>query len=273
MENQLEVGILTASHPLQLPGFGERRVLAPAAVKRLAASEGVPAWEVEATALEAEVIPLHYLRNLAEVSLLGQARLLRSSVTLVGSGTPVERALELLALQGVGRISVVVPAATEDEEPLALHQAGWLGEKARNRNASCAATAGTVRIRGGNPVQAIQGAEVVVSVLPDAASEQLLQFACRMARVPLVLVGAEGNRGQATTVLPGDPGTALVYKPSHPHLSTDRSNHLPSPRVALAAGSWISEQVIAVLLDTGNLLRGRLLYADLDTGEMAEYPL
>jgi molybdopterin/thiamine biosynthesis adenylyltransferase len=273
MESQLEVGILTASHPLHLPGYGERRVLAPAAVKRLAIAEDVPAWEVEATALEAEVIPLHYLRNLAEVSLLGQVRLLRSAVAIVGNGAPLERALELLALQGVGRISVVVPAASEEEEPLALHQAQWLGEKARNRNASCEVLASTVRIRGGNPVEAVRGVQVAAAVLPDTASEQLLQFACRMARVPLVLVGAEGNRGQATTVLPGDPGVALVYKPSHPHLSTDRANYLPGPRVALAAGSWITEQVLAVLLETGNLLRSRLLYADLDTGEMAEYPL
>jgi len=272
MESQLEVGILTASHPLHLPGYGERRVLAPAAVKRLAAAEAVPAWEVEATALEAEVIPLHYLRNLAEVSLQGQVRLLRSSVAVIGTGAPLERALELLALQGVGRISVVVPALSEEEEPLALFQANWLGEKARNRNASSEVTAAAVRIRG-NPVDAVRGVQVAAAVLPDAASEQLLQFACRMVKVPLVLVGAEGNRGQATTVLPGDPGVALVYKPSHPHLSTDRSNYLPGPRVALAAGSWITEQVIGVLLESGNLLRGRLLYADLDTGEMAEYPL
>ncbi|MGV3723252.1 MAG: hypothetical protein ACO1SX_20320, partial [Actinomycetota bacterium] len=101
----------------------------------------------------------------------------------------------------------------------------------------------------------------------------LLQFACRMKQIPLVLAGLEGNRAQATTVLPGDPGVALVYKPSHPHLSTDRSNTRPQPRATLAVGAWIAEQVVALLLEASGILRHRLLYADLDTGEMSEHPL
>jgi hypothetical protein len=66
---------------------------------------------------------------------------------------------------------------------------------------------------------------------------------------------------------------ALVYKPAHPHLSTDRSDARPHPRASLAAGAWIAEQVVALLLEASGILRHCLLYADLDTGEMSEYPL
>ena len=273
MDLQLEAEILTASQSLQLPGFGERRVLAPAAVKRLSDAAEVPPWEVEATALEAEVVPLHYLRNLAEVSMPGQVKLLRSCVTLVGSGKAIERAAELLALQGVGRLTFLVPALSEEEEPVALYEASRLGQRATNRNASCEVVPRTVRFRGGNPAEAVRGAHVVASCLTDAASEQLLQFACRMGRTPVILAGVEGSRGQATTVLTGDPGVALVYKPSHPHLSSDRTGAHVDSRAALAAGTWLAGQVSAILLGSGDLLRGKLLYGDLDTGELGEYPL
>ncbi|MCC2670359.1 MAG: thiazole biosynthesis protein ThiF [Armatimonadetes bacterium] len=273
MDLQLEAAILTASQSRHIPGFGERRVLAPAAVKRLADAAERPAWDVEATALESEVVPLHYLRNLAELSMPGQIRLLRSCVALVGSGRPLERAVELLALQGVGRISLIVPALTEEEEPVALYEATRLARQVTNRNASCEVTTRSLRFRGGNPAEAVRGAQVVAACLPDAASEQLLQFACRMCRAPVILAGVEGNRGQAITVFPGDPGVALVYKPSHPHLSPDRTGAHVEARAALVAGTWLAGQSTAVLLESSDVLRGRLLYADLETGELAEYPL
>lgn len=273
MDPNLEAGILTASQSLQLPGYGERRVISPIAVKRLAAGANCPLWEVEALALDVDVVPVRYLRNLAEFSMKGQALLLRATVALVGAGPAMERAHELLALQGVGRLISLAPALTDVELTVAEHQAQWLGQRALNRNASCEVIPRAIRIRGGNPAEALTGARVAAACLPDAASEQLLQFACRMRQIPLVLAGLEGARAQATTVLPGDPGVALVYKPAHPHLSPDRSNVRPQPRAVLAAGAWIAEQVVALLLEASGILRHRLLYADLNTGEMSEYPL
>jgi hypothetical protein len=38
-------------------------------------------------------------------------------------------------------------------------------------------------------------------------------------------------------------------------------------------GTWLAEQITRVLLDDPDLLRGRLLYADLGSGEMTEYAL
>lgn len=273
MDQHLEAGILTASQPLQLPGYGERRVLSPAAVKRLAAASSAPPWEVEACALEIDVVPLHYLRNLAEYSMTAQARLLRAAVALVGSHAAIERAAELLAIQGVGRIYAVAPALSAEEEPLAAHLADRLCERVRNRNASAQTFTRTVRFRGGNPAEAVADVQLAAACLPDSASEQLLQFACRMRRIPLVLAGVEESRAQATTIFPGDPGVALVYKPNHPHLSSDRTQTRPEPRTALAAGAWIAEQVVAVILDAAGILRNTLLYADLNTAEMAEYSL
>ena len=273
MQAPLDADILTASQPLQVPGVGERRVLSPVAVGRLAAASQWPRWKVEAQALEMDVVPLHYLRNLSQFGTEGQVRLLRSSVTVMGGGAALSRALELLALNGVGRFTVLAAAGTPEGTPQAEKKAEELARAARNRNASSDTQTGTVLLRGGNPTEAVRGADGVAACLDNAMDEQLLQFACRIARVPLILAGVEETRGQITTVLPGDPGVALVYKPSHPHLEAERSRTAVEPKAGLMVGAWIAEQVTRVLLGNGELLRGRLLYADLDAGEMGEYPL
>jgi hypothetical protein len=73
-------------------------------------------------------------------------------------------------------------------------------------------------------------------------------------------------------VLPGDAGAARVYRPEHPHLPAQRSAPA-DPRAARMAGAWIAEQVTHLLTGENGLLRGILLHADLDTGEMTENPL
>jgi molybdopterin-synthase adenylyltransferase len=273
MQSHLEAEILAASQPLRVPGAGEQRVLSPVAVERLARVEALPRWKVEASALEIDVAPLHYLRNLARYGAEGQIRLLKASVGMVGRGPVLERAAELLALAGIGRIAVLVPT-TQAADPDAADRAGErVARAAQNRNASSDVQARGVSLKSGNPAQALQGMDVAAACLEHAAEEQLLQVACRMAGAPLVLAGAEGARGQATTVFPGDPGVALVYKPVHLHLPPIRAGAEVENRAALMVGAWIAEQVTRVVLESGELLRGWLLYADLSTGEMTEYPL
>jgi len=267
METGLEADILAASQAMRLPGAGERRILTPVAVERVAAALGTPRWQVEAVALEAEVAPLHYLRNLDQFGSQGQVRLLRASVAAVGSGPALERCLELLALNGVGRIHVIVPDADAEAE------AERLAQTARNRNASCAVECRTAALKGGNPAELARGMDAVAACLEDSMEEQLLQFACRMAKAPLALGGVEEARGQATTILPGDPGVALVYKPSHPHLEPSRGGTAVDPKAALMVGAWLAEQTTRVLLGYGDLLRGKLLYADLTSAQMTEYSL
>jgi molybdopterin-synthase adenylyltransferase len=273
MEPRLEADILAASQPLRVPGAGERRVLSPAAVEQLANSSGWPRWKVEALALEIDVAPLHYLRNLGNFGADGQVRLLRASVGLVGRGAVLERAAELLALNGIGSFCMLAAARSVEEGPEALAAAGRLEQIARNRNASCEVRSQAAFLRGGNPAEMIRGMSAVAACLDDSMDEQLLQFACRGARMPLVLGGAAGYQGQATTVFPGDPGVALVYKPSHPHLEPNRTRLTAERQASLMVGSWLAEQVTAILLEQDGLLRGRLLYADMDLGEMGEYPL
>jgi molybdopterin/thiamine biosynthesis adenylyltransferase len=272
LDAQLQAQILAASQPLRVPGSGEQRVLSPVAVERLAADAAQPRWHVEALALELGVTPLHYLRNLARFRAEGQTRLLRASVALVGRNEALARAAERLAGHGVGSLTLLAPVVGDDE-PAALRWAEGASAAALNRNASCAVAVHPISLKGGNPGAALRGVQAIAACLDDSMEEQLLQFACRMGKLPLALAGIEETRGQATTVLPGDAGVALVYKPSHPHLEPKRDSRSADPKASLMAGTWLAEQVVHLLLDEGDLLRNRLLYADMATGQMAEYPL
>jgi molybdopterin/thiamine biosynthesis adenylyltransferase len=273
LSSHLEAEILAAAQELRVPGSGLRRILPVTTIERLAGFSGTPRWKVEALALELNVAPLHYLRNLAQFGADGQARLLRASVSLVGRGAVLERALDRLAVNGVGRLSVLVPLHRPDDAFEEGRTAERLAAIPRNRNGSCEARAGTLWLKGGDPAAAVQGADAAAACLDDSMDEQLLQFACRMAKTPLVLAGAQAGRGQATTVFPGDAGVSLVYRPTHPHLEPKRAGARMDPKAALMVGAWIAEQVTGVLLGRGDLLRGRLLYADLETEEMSEHPL
>jgi molybdopterin-synthase adenylyltransferase len=268
MKEGLEAEILAASQPLRLPGGAERRVLSPFAVERLALDAEVAPAEVEALALESGITPLHYLRNLATYGAGGQVSLLRSTVAVVGHSGAVQQTLELLAGSGVGRILLCTPSGYDLTVPPET-----LAQAARNQNSSCRVELRRIALQEGNPAAVLQGAGAVAGCLDRSNDEQLLQFACRMLRIPLVLAAASGRQGQGTTILPGDPGVALVYKPAHPHLDPDRIGYPADTRAALMVGTWLAEQLTRLVTGEGELLRGKLLFADLDRGEMEEYPL
>lgn len=265
MEPRLEADILAASQPLQVPGQGEQRILSPLAVERLAETGAMPRWTVEAVALETGVTPLRYLRNLARFEAAGQVRLLRSCVAIVGTYHPlIGRVMELLALEGVGRMALgIFPGPYDEEQRLA--------DLALNRNSSCGVESVPYPIRS-NP-EILNGADVVVGCLDNQVDEQLLQSACKMVKRPLILGAVEGTRGQATTVFPGDAGSAKVYNFRHPHLEPHRAGAPVDAKAVLVVAGWLAEQVTALILDKGDLLRNRLQYADLETGEMTVYPL
>lgn len=279
MQTHLIGNILAASQPLRLPGSGEKRVLSPVAIERLSQEAGVPRWEIEGLALEAEVVPLHYLRNLARYGPEGQLRLVRARVALIGRGPVAHRAAGELAAAGIGRLHIVQPLAPDPSGPPVntapgeLQAAEEIARSARDRNASTLVSVDTVRIRGGNPTEAVRNCDVAGSILEDSADEQLLQFACRMARIPLVAAGAQENRGQATTIFPGDAGIALVYKPERPHLDPSRPGTPVAERAVLMVAAWLAEQITSLLTGQGELLRDRLLFADLEQAWIEEFPL
>jgi molybdopterin/thiamine biosynthesis adenylyltransferase len=299
----LEQAVQAAAAALHVPGQPDWKVIAPARVEAIAAAHSLPRWEVEVAALEAEIVPLQYMRNLARFAMRGQLDLLRSAVTVVGRGLPAQKCLMILAAHGIGRLRVLMPLVTtvDNRQSTVTSAPGsasaprgrllapddWrlvspeaLASVATNQNASVGTSADAIDLRRGDP-SALLGepdfpAErwVVVACLEDAAEEMLLQVACRRRGIPLVLAGLQGDLAQATTILPRDPGVPLIYQTDHPHLERSRPGSLRRDGYqGMIVGTWLADQVVALRLGLGELLQNRLLYADMGSGEMQTYPL
>lgn len=271
MSPGVEAELLAASQPLRVPGQGDMRVLSQGAVQRIAAQEGVTAWEIEAAALEAGVAPIHYLRNLSRFGFSGQIRLLRSSVCLVGDPRVTLKIAARLAQSGVGRF-VLIPSGDSDpptREPLQPRAEAEI----RSANRSAEVSIETADLKRGDVRLVLKRSNVAIGLLAQAMEEQLLEFACKVTRVPLVLGGVDGMECQALTVLPGESGVALVYRPTQSHIRSQRSDALLSDVSVMMVAGWVAEQAVQLLLGEGALLAGRLRYAHFGKGEMVEAPL
>ena len=274
----LEQAVRAASGPLHVPGQVDWQVIGPAQVEAIAIEYALPPWQVEVAALEAEIVPLHYMRNLARFAIRGQLDLLRGAVTVVGHGLPVRKCLQTLAAHGIGRLRVLVPVETPDAGRLASPAA--LAAVVTNQNASLRISVDTIDLRRGDPSALLGEADflsdgwVVAACLEDAAEEMLLQVACKRRGVPLILAGLQEDLGQATTILPGDLGVGLIYQADHPHLDRSRPGSLKKDGYqGMIVGAWLADQVVALRLGLGELLQNRLLYADMGSGEMQTFPL
>src|SRR5438270_1277434 len=212
--NDLRNAVLAAAEVRSMPGGVIWRILMPDAVGAIAAQQEVDRRSVELAALDAEIVPVHYIRNIARFAIRGQMTLLKSGVALVAAGPAARKCLEALSVSGVGELRIFAPAGLPEDGGEQQHAAG-LAALARNLNASVTVSGGVLDPRRGNPVEALRGVSLVACCLENAMDETLLQAACRRLTLPLVCAGVEGSSVQATTVLPGDPGVALVYKPDH----------------------------------------------------------
>jgi molybdopterin-synthase adenylyltransferase len=266
--------VRAAAETVRAPGHVDWRVISPVKVEEIARAHGQPRWAVEAEALEAGVVPLHYMRNIARFAMSGQIELLRSVVAVVGVGPAVEKCLERLAAHGLGRVRLLAP----DGQP--APDAAGAARRVANVNASVQTETGTVELRRGDPGERLRGVDVVAACLDDAADELLLQTACRRLELPLVCAGLAGFQGQATTIFPGDSTLARVYRPDHPHLERVRPGASLGPgpgeeRSAAGAmvGTWMADQVVAVRLQTDEALRHQLLFADMQTGQIETFQL
>jgi molybdopterin/thiamine biosynthesis adenylyltransferase len=264
----LEEAVRSAAEPLRTPGEVQWQVISPVRVGELARTFGVSRREVETAALEAEIVPLHYMRNISTYAIRGQIQLLQSAVAVIGSGLATDKCLQLLSAGGVGRIRVLAPsfAPQADAEATAA--------RVRNANASVEIETAALDLRRGDPTVALGDVRLVAACHEDATDQMLLQAASRPLRVPLVLAGVDGARGQATTVTPGDPGVSLIYRPEHLHLEKQRPGSSQNrEQGSLMVGGWMADQVLALLLGVGEVLRNKLLFADMNSGVMETFPL
>ena len=75
-------------------------------VSRIAERFGIPGRDVEIAALERDIVPERYIRNMKSFSCQDQIRLLKARVFVAGAGGLGGAVVEILAREGIGHLTI-----------------------------------------------------------------------------------------------------------------------------------------------------------------------
>jgi len=258
------------------PDGKEKRLLSLSAVRQLARECDLSVREVEIQALKARILPARYERSQGTVGWEGQIKLLESTVAIVGCGGLGGWIIEGLARMGVGHL-IVIDGDAFGESNLnrqALCTEDNLGqlktEAARERVAKVnSATEVTI-----HPVMAdeeslremLAGADVAVDALDTLPTRLVLQKVAQSLGIPVVHGAIGGYVGQVMTVFPDDEGLYALYgRGDVPERGIEAQLGNPAATPMMIA-AWQIQEVVKILLGTGELLRNRLLFMDAESG-------
>ena len=248
-------------------------------IKEIAGKFQTKSREVEILALQNNIIPKRYQRNLGVLSPSEQVKLLQSKVAIIGAGGLGGTVLELLTRMGIGELIIADKDIIGDsnlnrqilstETNLGQSKTEVAVKRVKEINSSIEITGHSVFIDSDNVKKIINGAEVVVDALDNLPSRFMLQKACRELKIPLIHGAIAGFNGQLTTIFPEDKGLELIYGSNKdlPEHGSEAELGAPTITPALIA-SLEAQEVIKILLKRGKLFRNRLLYIDIEDGTM-----
>jgi len=246
-------------------------------VKEIARKFQTKSREIEISALQNNIIPERYQRNLGVVSPSEQVKLLRSKVVIIGAGGLGGTVLELLTRIGIGKLTVADKDIIIDsnlnrqilstEKNLRQSKTEVAVKRVKEINSSIEITGHSTFIDSNNVKEIIKGAEVVVDALDNLPVRFMLQRACQDLKIPLVHGAIAGFNGQLTTIFPQDKGLELIYGSNKdlPEHGSEVTLGAPTVTPALIA-SLEAQEVIKILLKRGKLFRNKLLYLDIENG-------
>jgi molybdopterin/thiamine biosynthesis adenylyltransferase len=237
-------------------------------------SQGVPAREVEVTALKQGIIPCRYLRNIGTVGPDGQIKLLQSTVAVAGAGGLGSNVIELLARQGIGHM-VIIDNDRFTEQNLnrqVMSTEGNLGEykviaaakRVKEINSATIVTTFQKKLTEENAQKLLGGARVVVDGLDNLSSRLTVEQACRQLAIPYVYASIGGFSGQLMTIFPGDVGLSSLYGASSDTVSEQgietRIGNPPGTAAMIAALQV--QEVVKIITGVGAPMRNQILLVD-----------
>lgn len=250
-------------------------------VSRLARENGLSTKAVELFLLDKGITPYRYSGNTRTIGTDGQARLLRSTVTIIGCGGLGGAITEICARTGIGRIKLVDGDRFEEsnlnrqlistEDLIGQSKAECAKDRVNRINSGIEAEAFHVVMSQENVVDLIRDADCVIDALDNVPSRFILQDACRNQGIPLVH-GAIGNMdAQVTSIFPGEDSFDQLYiREQQRSAQTPMGN--PAVSVFLCAALEVSE-AMKLILGIGEPLKNRLLRFDLLRDELIIFPI
>lgn len=250
--------------------------LAVKSLSRLADSFGIAGRLIEITALENDIIPERYIRNMQTLSIGDQISLLHAKVCIVGLGGLGGAVTELLARIGIGVLTLIDGDTFEDsnlnrqllsaERLLSTPKAAAAAARVKKINSSVEVFPFPEFMNHGNARHMVNDVDLVVDCLDNIKTRFVLEDEARNAGIPMVSAAVAGHIGQISTIFPGDAGLKLIYGDPENLTSAKGAETLlgtPPYTVTMLASLEVSE-VTKILLKRQEILRNRLLLLDLD---------
>jgi molybdopterin-synthase adenylyltransferase len=243
-------------------------------IESLSSSTGVKKREIEIEALENNIIPEHYVRNMNTFSTQDQVLLLKSSVCVVGLGGLGGFVVEILSRMGIGKMKLIDGDVFEDSnlnrqilsrpEAMGLSKAQEAENRVHQINPSIEIKSFASYFNQANSTLLLSDVNVAVDCLDTVKTRFLLEKNCKFLNIPMVFGAVAGHQGQVMAIFPEDEGIAKIFGPEAALPEKGIETHLGALAscVSLVASMECTE-VIKIILGKGHLLRNRLLLINL----------
>lgn len=224
-----------------------------------------------------EFSDLFYSRQtiLKELGAIGQKKLAKSKVAVVGVGGLGSVSSLYLTMAGVGCIRVIDQDTVETHNlhrqilynPDDLHypKAEVAAKKLQKKNPLVKVEAYSENVAASNVESLLQGVDVVVDGLDNMITRQLINRACVNLRIPYVFGAAIGLEGNLSVFAPPKTGCLKCLMPTS--VVSDRSDQSCNTLGVLGAttgiiGSLQAMETIKLLTGIGSTLKGKLMVCD-----------
>ncbi len=255
---------------------GDIEVIALKEIKSLSSEFDLPCKEIELAALDGCVLPRRYLRSLGTVGWDGQARLLRSTVAVVGLGGLGGYVVEALARMGVGVLILIEGDAFVDhnlnrqmlatEDNLGASKVEAARARVARINSAVRVVSHAIEATPENLSHLLETSDVVVDALDRLPTRIMLQEAAQKRGIPLVHGAIGGMMGQVMTIFPEDEGLYALYgRGEVPERGIEVEQGCPTATPMMVA-AWQAQEVMKILVGIGEPLRHRLLLMDAESG-------
>ncbi|MCG8642227.1 MAG: HesA/MoeB/ThiF family protein [Desulfobacterales bacterium] len=217
-----------------------------------------------------------YSRNLGTFSTEEQEQLKTSQVVVIGLGGLGGGVCEMLARTGVGRLKLIDGDLFDPsnlnrqllstEDLIGVPKAVAAKDRLAAVNSEVIAEHRVETLDREGMIKQINGADVVMDCLDSIDARFDLQAAARTVGVPIVSGAIAGVAGQVTTIFPTDAGYELIYgSKDHARSHGVETQTGNISYCALMVSAFQASECVKILLNRGELLRDKLLIAELWT--------
>jgi molybdopterin-synthase adenylyltransferase len=274
MRPELINGIKRLSVKAAYPDGDTYRSISTKDVSDLSSGHGVFGREIEIAALESDIVPERYARNMKMYSLEDQTALLRASVSIVGLGGLGGGVTEILARIGIGTLHLIDGDHFEDSNLNRQFLSGM------NRLSVSKAQAAMERVGEINPSITVHHhrefltektgdrllgrPDVLVDCLDSLYTRLVLEKFAKKIKTPMVSAAVAGGSGHVTVIFPDDPGLKMIYGDKvDPSMKGAEASLGCLPQAVTLLSSIECSEVVKIILKKGTLSRNQLIVVDL----------